>query len=370
MTAQTALTLLLHALEDGDAAVRRDAVITLGERRAQEAVQPLIAMLMHRREDDQVRAEAAEALGKIGDPRAIETLVALVGGRYLHSDKDTTDAGGLRRAALNALAALGSAAIEPLGDLLLKTRQPLTQQEIIWTLRKIGDQRAVPYLLNRLLSSRDADVVSACERVITSLGAAEALVEPMIELVRDSQGTWFHHRAVEFLARLGDQRAVPYLLEAFKNCDNTFDVIAIQQALKRLEGASPQVIQTIMEKLNDADSRWFHAAGAQFLAEAGVSEAVPNLLNALRLSTRQADMLTIYRALIDLGAGDELIDVLIEKLQNDDQQPFHATAAALLASLNAQRAIPTILKAMQTCDNQDDLFTFELALQRLGHNAA
>ncbi len=71
---------------------REEAAEALGEIRDPKAVDPLIGALKDR--DHEVREEAAEALGKIGDRRAAEPLNALLG------DPDPK----VRRAAESALA--------------------------------------------------------------------------------------------------------------------------------------------------------------------------------------------------------------------------------------------------------------------------
>ena len=69
----TAMEPLLAALKDDDPAVRRQAVIALGDRGDRRATGGVIRSLKDR--DDDVRLEAVIALGKIGDPRAIDPLI-------------------------------------------------------------------------------------------------------------------------------------------------------------------------------------------------------------------------------------------------------------------------------------------------------
>lgn len=69
----TAFEPLMAALEDGDPAVRKQAVIALGDRRDQRATREIIRSLKDG--DDDVRLEAVVALGKIGDARAVEPLI-------------------------------------------------------------------------------------------------------------------------------------------------------------------------------------------------------------------------------------------------------------------------------------------------------
>jgi HEAT repeat protein len=69
----TAFEPLMAALKDRDPAVRRQAVIALGERGDRRATEDVIRSLND--SDDAVRLEAVIALGKIADPRAVEPLI-------------------------------------------------------------------------------------------------------------------------------------------------------------------------------------------------------------------------------------------------------------------------------------------------------
>ena len=62
----------LDALRDDNASTREDAARALGELRTIETMEPLIALLND--PVPKVQIAAAEALGKIGDPRALPAL--------------------------------------------------------------------------------------------------------------------------------------------------------------------------------------------------------------------------------------------------------------------------------------------------------
>ncbi len=69
---------LIAALRDEDSDVRRIAAKVLGKIGDTRAVDPLIAILTDKNEDEFVRSAAAEALGNIGDPRAVEPLILVL----------------------------------------------------------------------------------------------------------------------------------------------------------------------------------------------------------------------------------------------------------------------------------------------------
>lgn len=93
---------LTRALDDERASVRREAAIALGRIGDARAVEPLIQTLKD--QYDYVRREAAYALGIIGDARAVEPLIQALG------DEDSY----VRGDAAEALAKVGKPAIEPL----------------------------------------------------------------------------------------------------------------------------------------------------------------------------------------------------------------------------------------------------------------
>lgn len=70
------LEVLLSALRDEDAQVRRIAVQVLGEIKDTRAAEPLIEILLKDDEDIGVLSNVVRALGELKDPRAVETLIA------------------------------------------------------------------------------------------------------------------------------------------------------------------------------------------------------------------------------------------------------------------------------------------------------
>ncbi len=67
---------LLNTLSHGEAAARADAAATLGKMGATRAVEPLIAALKD--PEYKVRLAAANALGALKDPRAVDALVPII----------------------------------------------------------------------------------------------------------------------------------------------------------------------------------------------------------------------------------------------------------------------------------------------------
>jgi HEAT repeat protein len=71
----TILPVLLDVLQDGNHLVRSEAAESLGKLGSPEAVDPLIAIIRKPQEDRDVRARAAQALGRLQARQAVEPLV-------------------------------------------------------------------------------------------------------------------------------------------------------------------------------------------------------------------------------------------------------------------------------------------------------
>lgn len=99
--------------KDSDEYIRKRAPLALGRIGDSRAVEPLIAALKD--ENNEVRFSAAIALGDIKDPRAIEPLIAILKGEPLIATLKDDDDGDVRRSAAWALGKIGDLrAVEPL----------------------------------------------------------------------------------------------------------------------------------------------------------------------------------------------------------------------------------------------------------------
>ncbi len=133
-------TAVLTLLSDNE--VARVAIRTLGKWRVREAVPRIIPFL--RATDERCRIAAANALGEIGDQRAVPHLV-----EALHDPYFT-----VRRAAGRSLAALGEPAEQALLD-ALRTARGAWEREIVRTLGEMKAQRAVGALSERLTADEN-----------------------------------------------------------------------------------------------------------------------------------------------------------------------------------------------------------------------
>lgn len=179
------------------------------------AVEPLISMLAHTNAD--VRADAARALGKIGDPRAVEPLIAV-----LHDLDDPA-----RFDAAYALAfIMDPRAIDPL---IMAHEQNMAEVR--------EDDK---YISSDLFSAQDAlEIIGilAVEQLIAVLQTGNEDMRKM---------------AAHVLGEVGDLRAVSPLINALSDIDESVRAEAAE-ALGTLQ--DPQAIQPLNLAMQDAYTR-------------------------------------------------------------------------------------------------------------------
>ncbi len=122
---------LINALNDDDIEVREEIVTSLGKIGDKKAVDQLIYILEKDKED--VRWKAARALGDIGDKKAVEPLILSLNDEYY----------AVRLSAVRSLGQIkDKRAVEPLIK-MLDDEIVEVQKEAAIALEKIGDERAM-----------------------------------------------------------------------------------------------------------------------------------------------------------------------------------------------------------------------------------
>ena len=202
---------LIQALRDNNEVVRESAAGALGEIGDSRAVEPLIQALKD--EDEDVRYRAAYALGKIGDSRAVEPLMQTL------RDED----GDVQIEAAEALGKMGEKAVEPLIQILKDENEDVRWGATL-ALGEIGDSRAMEPLI-QALRDEDHNVRWGAASALGKFGDSRA-VEPLIQALRDEDDD-VRLRAAEALGEIGDSRAVEPLIQALKDEDEDFQEAAL-----------------------------------------------------------------------------------------------------------------------------------------------
>jgi HEAT repeat protein len=225
---------LALALKNRDPKIQYDAAEALGDLGDSRAVEPLITALKNdefsgvrwkaaealsklgspavpaliralRHEDDDVRWKAAIALGEIGDPQAVEPLILLLcdEDRFVKS-----------RAAL-ALGSIGEPAVNPLLRALREGDGNLRWGAAI-ALGKIRDPRAVEPLIRALADKYENVRAEAA----SSLGAiGKPALGPLLRFLKFSEGPE-RLEVVTALGELHDTDAIQPLIQMLESADD------------------------------------------------------------------------------------------------------------------------------------------------------
>ena len=189
----------IFALNDSDGYVRMDAAEALGKIGNPIAVEGLIAALNH--SHSYVRMDAAEALGKIGNPIAVEGLIAAL--NHSHSD--------VRMNAALALGKIGNPiAVEGL-IAALNDSDSIVRWYAAEALGKIGNPIAVEGLIAALNDSH-SDVRRNAALALGKIGNPIA-VEGLIAALNDSDSI-VRRNAAEALGNIGNPETLAKIIQS------------------------------------------------------------------------------------------------------------------------------------------------------------
>ena len=322
---------LIVALQESDAKVlAAEALGRIGDTRAAE---PLIAAVADGHSP--VRLAATKALGRIGDERAVPPLVALLGARR----------GDERRAAIDALGQIGDArAAEPLVAVLVESSSQQLRQAAAKALAKLGwqperDQTGALYWVTRREWQRCAEIGAPAVEPLasalrqkskdTSTGAADALaqigapaVEALLLALEDDQ-IGVRTRAAEALGRIGDRRAVEPL-------------IAVLEGTGGLISQSKAAIEALLP---------LRLAVVRALGQIGDPQAFVPLITALAdgiAGVRGAALEALRQA------GDPKTTLLADALVALRDGPGYAEAARTLGEMADRRAVQPLVALLDS----------------------
>jgi HEAT repeat protein len=208
---------LLGALKDGELEVRIAAVKALGKFKLPETFDSMADLLL---EDPQIEARqaAAQALGETRHPQAIPYLmIALRDPFWWYEREQAADA------LLEAIAGMGTAAVEPLLE-ALNDSEGTVRRFAAMLLGRIKDSRAVKPL-GMALYDTHFEVGRVAAESLAGFGPvglkvlAEALHHPE---------AWLRQHAIAGLTLSGDKRIVPVILDMLKDPEREVQKQAIQ----------------------------------------------------------------------------------------------------------------------------------------------
>lgn len=294
--------------------LRATAARALGSFRSDGATKALLAALRRER-DAEVVSALISALEELHDPQAVEPLCVLL---------STSPDDWLRRQAAEALGRLGDRrALQPLVKALGSKHEPWVNidETVIEALGELGDPHAIPVLLQSLKRG-DTSLRDKCATALGRLHATEA-VDALIELAVKRQ----NKNALEALGAVGDQRALPVLLNAFKSANPALRSGAAA-ALGRL--GHRDAVTLLAQGLATEKSDSVRGVIVSALGELGDPRALPALRGALTAKGAS------YREQLAwaLGhCGDATVVPDLQTLLDDPEERVRFAAAMGLAEI-------------------------------------
>jgi HEAT repeat protein len=341
--------------------VRSVAVWALGHMRSLQAVQDLLHLLLDRSEVGIVRSAAAEALGTLDDPRAVEALFLALDDQtwpqYIHT---------LHPAAFDALQRLGKPAMD---TLLRQTRHKRRQRRLLALERLawIGDQQVVPALLAIVQNTDDhPQVRSMAAWTLGHLGGLQAF-GPLITILQTTDEIpEMRSQAARALGLLGDRRAVETLLMVLWDKDPDM-MNAVVEALGYLDDS--RAVAEVQAILGGKGVHWeVRCTAAKVLGVLHDKRAIPELLAVLRNTTFSQHVRgEVAQALGQLG-NPQVVEDLLTVLREDEKKlavlgvGLHTQVIEALGHLRNRRAVEGLLTALHSSSS----LTREQTVKALG----
>lgn len=367
LAARQDATELIRALQN-DQLLSERLVYAISELGDVRAVEPLIALLGHARQE--LRLAAARALGKLGDPRATNPMLSIL------SDPATPD--HLRAASAAALGKLGDRrAAQPLLRLGASSVQSIRERAIV-ALAQLGENSFVDALRGLIRDSCtdrdrqevlndavDALISLAGTRAIETLldlplgslpwvvplkGSSDAacavaklgssVVEPLIAALDGPA----QDRAIEILGAIGDRRAVEPLLAVLLNKDSK-NRIEAARALKVFD--DERAVPPLLEMLK-GDNYYRVEQAARCLGAFHDRRAVAPLIGLLQFPSTFVRSKAAY-SLGLIGDRQAVLPLIAALADAGVREPETAQAAAAeaLGMLGDPLAVEPLAKALR-----------------------
>jgi len=224
-----------------------------------------------RNENSNVRREAAEVLGRIGDVKAVEPLIKA----FVDMNEQ------VRHSAAEAVGRIGEPAIEPLSRAL---SDDMLQRQAARALGKIGSARAIELLI-RAFRTDDWGFQLLVSDVLAQTG--ERAVEPLIQALQHEFGS-IRKGAAMGLGKIRSAKVVEPLVQALKD----YDLGVKQEALSALVEIGEPAVELLIQAAGDSET---HSSAVMALANIADPRAFDVLTQALN------DEDTILRARVAKG---------------------------------------------------------------------
>jgi len=364
---------LLAALASATGDFRRDIILTLGQKKATEAVEALLGEA--KSSDAAIRLAAIDALARIGDPKGREAILAAV--RELDGmQRKTAVDDYLRLADHLALAGDNQAAMAIYSGVLERSKSDPARCAALVGLGKTGGNESLSAVLG-VLADPSAKVRNAAANALINLKGADAnqrLVEVtskaqpaikamllrvlaerkapeadnLIKQASSDPNMDVRVTALDLLGGLNDPKLEPLLVEAAEKGSPEAKIVAlrsyVQLAAARL-GANDkaQALTMYHRALDLTDANDVRRSALEGLASIGSAESLPRVEKLMVEGSNVRDDATrayiaIVAAMGKTGDKEDAIKRLTAVVEASRSQDISARAIAAMRALGAKVA--------------------------------
>lgn len=314
-------------LESDSPAVRARAAKLLGQvadSSDNESVETLVSVSVTD-DDEAVRAAAVEGLDEIGS-EAVEQLLVKITGSKVQEGADwataekfakalSSDVPELRMAAASALGKLGEPSAVPTLVKALDDEKPNVRVRCCAALAQLDHPRSVPPLISRL-SDPSGEVRQEAAVALASIGTDQALAA-LLDMLDDSN-TSIRRIAAASLGEAGAVEAVQPLTDALNDESSAVRSAAVFSIIELLSNAPTQqshrIRETVVSELKGADT-------------ATVQPLVEILDDSTQRRQRRNAAWFLGRVVED--GDDKIVEVLVDTLESEDTQTSQFAATSL-----------------------------------------
>ena len=331
---QPAIALLIESLKVSGPAVQAD-IIGLLVSLKDESFDMLIQALKN--ESSMVRRQALIALGRIGDDRALEPIVALLG------DEDP----GVKFYIPVVLDMIGGEKMIPALHEAMGNEMASVRIATIDILGRIEDETAIDLLINRL-ADFDSYVKTCATNALIKIGEPAV---PKLKEILENRAESVQLPPTDYTGdKIGDR---------YKNVLEKQTALQVSAASILGSIQDPDAIDPLLEAMKreaDADATESEKAYAASI-RSGASAALGSLGTAaveplIKVMQTNENENAVVNACSTLGTiGDRrAVDPLIYALLNDPKKSVRAAAASSLGTLRDRRAVPSLIEALKDED--------------------
>jgi len=340
---------LLNALRGEEPRIKAGAIRLLTYLKRREAIEPIFAIAVDKKEDKEARGEAIRAISKFDPKRAKEVLISI----FMDKDEDKD----LRREAMlvfseienNYPAELYSLAFSEAADEFLR-------EEMVHLFFRKKDRASKESFLQLLRRPEFRKYIKDWHIDIIAEKLCDYAPDILLFLAQNNPS--LQRNCALALARFRDERAVPLLLSILKESKGKIDDNLLT-AIKVLKPAEAIPLFADFCRSIDPEMR---RIGAEFLGEMRAREYLETLLQLLR------DEYPIVRRASALALGKIADQRAIEPLLNalkDSYAIVREAAALALGDIGDKKAIEPIASLLSD-PNQDVRRASAIALGKLG----